>query len=121
MYLQPVFLCLALVGQAIGVQITHPTAGTNWTTSGESCMVPLTKLSWVASSRRFAGPNIISWKVDHGDPLLVNIQLAHNNNSSFKPIPGLLSADGIIATGINVTIVEMLFTPSWRVVICHRF
>jgi hypothetical protein len=37
MYLRPVFLCLAVVGQAIGVKITHPTTGSNWTTTGEFC------------------------------------------------------------------------------------
>jgi len=91
MYLRPVFLCLAVVGQAIGVKITHPTTGSNWTTTG---------------------PNIISWKVEHGDPLFVNIQLVHKNKSSLRPIPGFLPADGIIATGVNARLVEMLFTPS---------
>ncbi|KIM75833.1 hypothetical protein PILCRDRAFT_662133 [Piloderma croceum F 1598] len=81
MYSRLFFLFLFLARKVICVQITHPVAGSNWTTSG---------------------PNIISWKADNGDPPFVDIQLVQNNQSSFRPIPGLLPADGIIATDIEV-------------------
>jgi len=84
-------LCLVLAHQASGVSITNPTNNTIWTTSG---------------------PNTISWIFQAGDPSFMNIRLLHNNVSNFQPIVGLLSADGMIATGIDITTRYQVFTPS---------
>lgn len=105
-------LSLAFIRQVVSLTITHPTAGDTWTTSGEH---PFLRL--VQSHRRLisaiVGPNTISWNVAPGDPSYINVQLVHNNSTSFEPITNLLSADGFIATGIAVTSGYIFLTPSW--------
>jgi hypothetical protein len=110
MILQAGILCLVLAHQASGVSITNPTNNIIWTTSGELSHM---HLSIMAIKQHFAGPNTISWIFQAGDPSFINIRLLHDNVSNFQPIVGLLSADGMIATGIDITTRYQVFTPSW--------
>jgi len=91
MTLPVALLCLALVGQVVSMSFILPIRETTWTTSG---------------------PNLILWTYEADDPKFVNIQLLHNNNESFQPIPNLITAEGIFAPGINITNDMMIFTPS---------
>jgi len=91
MTLPVLLLCLALVGQVVAMNFVLPNSGATWTISG---------------------PNLIFWTYEAGDPKFVNIQLLHNNNESFQPIPNLITAEGIFAPGINITNDMMIFTPS---------
>jgi len=68
-----------------------PSSGVNWTTSG---------------------PNSIIWTYKEGDPTFVNLQLLHNGNGNFEPIANLLTADGILVTGIDITSQMMFLSPS---------
>jgi len=91
MSLRAAILCLALVSQVVSVKFVLPSNGANWTTSG---------------------PNDIEWTYGAGTPTFVNIQLLHNNNDSFQPIPDLLNAEGVFATGVDIVSSTIVFTPS---------
>jgi hypothetical protein len=85
------FLVSLLVYQASAVTIIEPNNSTQWTNTG---------------------PNFISWTYGTNDPKNLTFQLLHNNNSTFTPIPNLLTADGIIVTGVDLTSSAISFTPS---------
>lgn len=53
------------------------------------------------------------WNYTAGTPTFANIQLLHDNKETFQPIPNLLTTDGIIASGIDITSGMMFLTPSW--------
>jgi len=80
-----------LASQVIAVNFLSPSNGVDWLNSG---------------------PNNISWNHEAGAPEFVNIQLLHYGSSTFEPIEGLLTSDGLIATAIHVTIGTMMLMPS---------
>jgi hypothetical protein len=67
------------------------------------------------------GPNTISWNNQSATPTFVNIQLLHNNISTFQPVPNLLSADGTFATGVNLQSGMIILLPFWLVPQVHPF
>ncbi|KIM73444.1 hypothetical protein PILCRDRAFT_728503 [Piloderma croceum F 1598] len=91
MTLPSILLCLVFVCQALGATFLFPGPTDSWTTTG---------------------PNFISWTYNSGEPRLVNLQLLYKNNDTFKPIPNLLTSQGIFAPAININESMMLFTPA---------
>jgi hypothetical protein len=66
-----------------------------------------------ANACRSPGQNLIRWTFPNGTTAFANIQLLHNNNTIFQPIPTLLTADGLLATGIDVAAGEFIIVPYW--------
>jgi len=85
-----VLFWLALASQAIEVNFIYPSNGVDWTT---------------------LGPNNVSWTYGQGAPTLVNIQLLHYDEAAFDPIEGLLTAQGLLGTAVDIT-TGMMMLPS---------
>jgi hypothetical protein len=110
MNLHALFICLALVNYVVAVTFVSPTKDTIWTSTGW-CRISL-KLFY-ANAFRSPGPNFIEWTFSNGTTAFANIQLLHNNNSIFQPIPLLLTPDGLLATGIDVAAGVFDVVPYW--------
>ncbi|KIM73733.1 hypothetical protein PILCRDRAFT_15022 [Piloderma croceum F 1598] len=108
MNLQALFICLALVKYVVAVTFVSPTRDASWTSTGW-CRISL-KL-FHANAYRSQGPNLIVWTSSNDTTAFANIQLLHNNNTTFQPIPSLLTADGLLATGIDVAAREFFVIP----------
>ena len=110
MHLVSFLVFLGLIYRAIGLTIVEPNNGTEWTTSGK-CYSPFNLLYLLA---KIKGPNAILWTYEAHDPKQLIFQLVHNN-STFYPIPNLLTTDGIIESlnGVDLKSNMIAFTPSW--------
>lgn len=112
MHLLSFLVSLGMVYQAIGVTIVQPSNGAEWTSTGKVLHLHINLFNSLTYPFK-QGPNFISWTYKSGDPKNLTFQLLHDNNSTFEPIPNLLTANGIVVSGVDLTSSVIEFTPSW--------